>query len=89
MSTGVIDALSKCYAQESPVPAGIHVALKNMLNLYVAVGGLPDAVNAFLRTNNMNEVRKVYQSILKEYRDDMVKYAPDKGVSRRYGKVCS
>ena len=78
MSTGVIDALSKCYAQESPVPAGIHVALKNMLNLYVAVGGLPDAVNAFLRTNNMNEVRKVYQSILKEYRDDMVKYAPDK-----------
>ena len=78
MSTGVIDALSKCYAQESPVPAGIHVALKNMLNLYVAVGGLPDAVKAFLRTNNMNEVRKVYQSILKEYRDDMVKYAPDK-----------
>ena len=78
MSTGVIDALSKCYAQESPVPAGIHVALKNMLNLYVAVGGLPEAVNAFLRTNNMNEVRKVYQSILKEYRDDMVKYAPDK-----------
>ena len=78
MSTGVIDALSKCYAQESPVPAGIHVALKNMLNLYVAVGGLPDAVNALLRTNNMNEVRKVYQSILKEYRDDMVKYAPDK-----------
>ena len=49
-----------------------------MLNLYVAVGGLPDAVNAFLRTNNMNEVRKFYQSILKEYRDDMVKYAPDK-----------
>ena len=46
--------------------------------IYVAVGGLPDAVNAFLRTNNMNEVRKVYQSILKEYRDDMVKYAPDK-----------
>lgn len=78
MSTGVIDSLSKCYAQESPVPAGIHVALKNMLNLYVAVGGLPDAVNVFLRTNNMNEVRKVYQSILKEYRDDMVKYAPDK-----------
>ena len=78
MSTEVIDALSKCYAQESPVPAGIHAALKNMLNLYVAVGGLPDAVNAFLRTNNMNEVRKVYQSILKEYRDDMVKYAPDK-----------
>ena len=78
ISTGVIDALSKCYAQESPVPAGIHSAMKNLLNLYVAVGGLPDAVNAFLRTNNMNEVSKIYQAILKEYRDDMVKYAPDR-----------
>lgn len=27
-------------------------SFENMLNLYVAVGGLPDAVNAFLRTNN-------------------------------------
>lgn len=26
----------------------------------------------------MNEVSKAYKSILKEYRDDMVKYAPDK-----------
>lgn len=78
ISTGVIDALSRCCREESPVPAGIHVAMKNMLNLYVAVGGLPDAVNAFLSTKNMNEVSKVYRSILKEYRDDMVKYAPDK-----------
>jgi len=60
------------------VSAGIHSAMKNLLNLYVAVGGLPEAVNAFLTTNNMNEVSKAYKSILKEYRDDMVKYAPDK-----------
>lgn len=26
----------------------------------------------------MNEVSKAYKSILKEYRDDMVKYAPDR-----------
>lgn len=26
----------------------------------------------------MNEVSKAHRSILKEYRDDMVKYAPDK-----------
>ena len=78
ISTEVIDVLSKCCQEESPVPAGIHSAIKNLLNLYVAVGGLPDAVNAFLRTRNVNEVSKVYKSILKEYRDDMVKYASDK-----------
>ena len=74
----VIEALLKCYHEEAPVPAGIHVAMKNLLNLYVAVGGLPEAINAFLETNNMNEVGKAYKSILKEYRDDMVKYAPDR-----------
>ena len=78
MSEEVIEALRKFYREETPVPAGIHVAMRKMLNLYVAVGGLPDAVNAFLTTNNMNAVSKAYKSILKEYRDDMVKYAPDK-----------
>lgn len=74
----VIDALKKCYKEETPVPAGIHVALKSYLNLYVAIGGLPAPINAFLATNNMNAVSKEYQDIIKEYRDDMVKYAPDK-----------
>ena len=78
INSEVIEALLKCYHEEVPVPAGIHVAMKNLLNLYVAVGGLPEAINAFLETNNMNEVGKAYKSILKEYRDDMVKYAPDK-----------
>ena len=78
MSEEVIEALRKFYREETPVPAGIHVAMRRLLNLYVAVGGLPDAVNAFLSTNNMNAVSKAYKSILKEYRDDMVKYAPDK-----------
>ena len=78
ISEEVIESLRKCYREETPVPAGIHVAMKNLLNLYVAIGGLPEPINAFLRSNNMNEVSKAYKSILKEYRDDMVKYAPDK-----------
>ena len=78
LSSEVIEALKKFYREEKPVNSGIHIALKQFLNLYVAIGGLPVAVNAFLTTNNMNEVSKAYKSILKEYRDDMVKYAPDK-----------
>lgn len=74
----VINALSKFYNEETCVPDGIHNAMKSYLNLYVAIGGLPDAVNAYLTTNNLNEVSKVYKTILKEYKDDMIKYAPDK-----------
>lgn len=78
LDTKVIEALKSFYKEEKPLPDGMHVAMKNYLNLYVAIGGLPAPINTFLTTNNMNEVSKVYKSILNEYRDDMVKYAPDK-----------
>ena len=78
LSEDVVETLRKCYREEKTVPAGIHVAMKQFLNLYVTIGGLPEPINVFLKTNNMNEVSKAYKSILKEYRDDMVKYAPDK-----------
>ena len=78
LSEDVVETLRRCYREEKPVPAGIHVAMKQFLNLYVTIGGLPEPINVFLKTNNMNEVSKAYKSILKEYRDDMVKYAPDK-----------
>lgn len=78
MNPDVIEALRKFYTEETPVPEGIHVAMRQYLNLYVAIGGLPAPINAFLTTNNMNAVSEEYKGILKEYRDDMVKYAPDK-----------
>ena len=78
MSEEVINALKRCLEEETPVPEGIHVAMKTLLNRYVAVGGLPEAVNTLLETNNMNEVDAVWQTILKQYRSDMVKYADEK-----------
>ncbi len=78
MNSEVIEALRHCLETEKPVPEGIHVAMKTLLNRYVAVGGLPAAVNALLETSNMNAVDAVWKTILKEYRSDMVKYADDK-----------
>lgn len=49
----------------------------------------PCPINAFLVTNNMNAVSEEYKGILKEYRDDMVKYAPDKDKPNiRDGRQC-
>lgn len=72
-----IDAVRKCFQQETPVPEGIHYAFRQLFNRYIVVGGLPSAVNTFLETNHMGEVAAVYQSIIDEYEDDMVKYADD------------
>ncbi len=86
MSEEIINVLRRCLVEETPVPEGIHVAMKTLLYRYVAVGGLPAAVNALLETGNMNEVDEVWKSILKEYRSDMVKYAEDK--DKPYIRAC-
>ena len=77
ISEQVISFLKECMANETPVPQGIHVAMRDLLNRYVAVGGLPAAVNKLLETGNMSKVGAVLHRILKEYKDDMVKYAED------------
>ena len=77
ISEQVISFLKDCMANEAPVPQGIHVAIRDLLNRYVAVGGLPAAVNKLLETGNMSKVSAVLHRILKEYKDDMVKYAED------------
>lgn len=77
ISEKIIDTLRSHLLSETPVPEGIHVAMKGLLYRYIAVGGLPAAVNKLMETNNMGEVDKVLQSIIAEYKDDMVKYASD------------
>lgn len=72
-----VAAVRRCLEGEKPVPEGVHYAFRQLFHRYVAIGGLPAAVNAYLTTNNMGEVTKVYASILDEYEDDMVKYASD------------
>lgn len=77
ISENIIDTLRNHLQTETPIPEGIHVAMKRLLYRYIAVGGLPAAVNKLMETNNMGEVDKVLKSIIAEYKDDMVKYAPD------------
>lgn len=86
LSEEVIDMLRQCLAEEKPVPEGIHVAMKTLLYRYVAVGGLPAAVNALVETGDITAVNTVWHSILKEYRSDMVKYADDK--DKAYIRAC-
>ena len=50
MNEEIINVLKHCLEEETPVPSGIHVAMKTLLYRYVAVGGMPAAVNALIET---------------------------------------
>ena len=69
------DYLLKCLKDVTPVMEAIHYRMRELLRLYIVVGGMPDAVNTFVQSNNMNEVRIVQQNIVDNYKADMLKYA--------------
>lgn len=42
---------------------------------YLQVGGMPDAINEYVRTESLAKVRKIQKNILQTYSDDFAKYA--------------
>ncbi len=78
----VIGMLKQCLEKETPVPEALHNRMKQLLLQYIVVGGMPDAVQTFVDTKQMEEVLRVQRDIVRSYEDDMVKYAKRKDKSR-------
>jgi predicted AAA+ superfamily ATPase len=55
----VIDSVKSCFEKEKVVPDGIHKVMMELLYRYVIVGGLPEVVNTFLETKNIELTYKV------------------------------
>ena len=70
-----IDYLRKCLAEEVPVEDALHDIFRNLLNQYVIVGGMPEAVATFIETKQIGKVLAVQRRIIDGYKTDMVKYA--------------
>lgn len=77
INDAVIDAVKSCFKNEKTVPGGIHKAMMELLYRYVIVGGLPEVVNCFLETKNIELIYKMQRNLIAEYEEDMVKYADD------------
>ncbi len=73
--------LRNCLANSTPVPEALHKRLHQLLLQYAVVGGMPEAVQCFVNTKQMNEVLQIQRDIVSSYKDDMLKYAEraDKG----------
>ena len=64
------------------IPAPIHEQLLAWLNRFLVVGGMPDAVRAFVEEDSYRESEAVKQSILSTFRDDFGKYGSKVDVGR-------
>ncbi len=78
----IIESLKKCLREEIPVPEALHNRMRQLLLQYTVVGGMPDAVQTFVNTKQMDEVLRIQRDIVRSYEDDMVKYAERQDKSR-------
>lgn len=74
----VLDEARRACKSGSPVPQAVHERLLRAFRIYMAVGGMPAAVQTFASTNDLAQVLDIQRSILKLYRQDVAKYAPNK-----------
>lgn len=67
------DFLRQAYEMKRPMGDAVHRKWMRDLRLYMVIGGMPQAVNAYLGTNNLQQVDNAKRKILELYDDDFRK----------------
>lgn len=76
VSDKVIDELRDAYENRRPVDEVVHTQMMSVVSLYLIVGGMPAAVNAYVQTQNMQKVMAEQRAIINMYKRDISRYDP-------------
>ena len=70
----IIEQLKECYEKQIKVDDFIHKKMIDLFNLYLIIGGMPQAVVTHLNTNDLSRAAQVQADIVRLYRQDFSKY---------------
>lgn len=83
MNALVISSLREKYERLEALDEAVHNKIMDLFRKYLLVGGLPDAVNAYLETKNIRRVREIQSEIHDYYAADASKYDAEKKLKIR------
>lgn len=90
-STGVIpevlDAMELAVLAHREVPGYIHELLISKFREYLLIGGMPDAVQAYVNTSQIVPSREIQRDVFALYESDIVKYVTDVTEARQIKMV--
>lgn len=72
----VVDYLLECFNNKK-IDQFVHESLLDAFYKYLLIGGIPEAVQTFVQTNDLKKVNDVQAKINKFYKKDVVQYAPN------------
>ena len=79
----VISSMRKKYERMEALDEPMHNKMMDLFRKYLLVGGLPDAVNAYLETKNIQKVREIQSEIHDYYAADASKYDAERKLKIR------
>lgn len=66
--------LKDCFENRRGVDTIVHEKMLNIFYLYLIIGGMPEAVDVYLKTNDLNHVARIHDDIIRLYKKDFSKY---------------
>lgn len=82
ISSEILEYVDNALKNHESIDKTIHNSLRTLYLQYLIVGGMPEAVNAFFDTHDLNAVRKIQQRILNSIKDDFGRYKDSNGDDR-------
>ncbi len=74
ISPKIIKLLKEAFETFTPIDEVIHLQMIKLFNLYLLIGGMPEVVNTYLQTNNLQKINLVFNNIDNGYLKDIAKY---------------
>ena len=85
--TATIKLLQNCFNGRTSLGDATNRKLMRDFRLYMLVGGMPQAVSAYLETNNLEKVDSVKRSIITLYEDDFNKIDQSGNISKMFRQI--
>ena len=85
--TATIRLLQGCFHGRTSMGDATNRKLMRDFRLYMLIGGMPQAVAAYLETNNLEKVDSVKRSIITLYEDDFNKIDPTGNASKMFRQI--
>ena len=82
-----IPLIRQCFESRKPVGEQLGGRLMRDFRLYMLVGGMPQAVNEYIETNNFRKVDLVKRTILSLYEEDFRKFDPSGRASMLFDAI--
>lgn len=76
VSEQIMMTLQRCFDQKEMVDSLVHEKMMELFRLYLIVGGMPEVVNTYIKTNNLRQVEEIQKGIIRLYKKDIAKYDP-------------